>query len=75
MEYHDLMMMIDRNTPVEDLVEQHPHAVRILSDFNIVCIRCGEAYWGSLGELAAEKGIEDLEPVLKALRGGIKTGD
>lgn len=62
------MMTITADTPIEDLVEQHPIAVRILSDFNIVCIRCGEPYWGSLGELAAEKGVEDLEPVLAALR-------
>ncbi len=69
------MMTITADTPVEDLVEQHPHAVRILSDFNIVCIRCGEPYWGSLGELAADKGVEDLEPVLAALREGIDFGD
>ena len=69
------MMNISADTPVEDLVEEHPHAVRILSDFNIVCIRCGEPYWGTLGELAAEKGVENLEPVLTALRESIETQD
>jgi len=71
MAYHAFMMKIDADIPVEDLVEKHPHAVRILSEFNIVCIRCGEPYWGTLGELAADKGVTDLEPVLIALREGI----
>jgi len=71
MAYHAFMMKIDADIPVEDLVEKHPHAVRILSEFNIVCIRCGEPYWGTLGELAADKGVTDLEPVLNALREGI----
>jgi len=55
-------------TPIEDLVEAFPKAVRILAEHNIVCIRCGEPYWGTLGELAADKGITDLEEVLQALR-------
>jgi len=71
--YHVFMMKIDADTPIEDLVERHPHAVRILSEFNIVCIRCGEPYWGTLGELAAEKGVDDLGPVLEALRKNTET--
>lgn len=59
---------IDENVRIEDLVEELPEAVRILAERGIVCIRCGEPYWGTLKELAAEKGITDLEPIVTALR-------
>ncbi len=53
---------------IEELVEALPEAVGILSRHGIVCIRCGEPYWGTLGELAAEKGVTDLGPILDELR-------
>ena len=65
------MMTVSAETYIEDLVDHHPEAVRILAEHNIVCIRCGEPYWGTLGELATEKGITDLEPVLADLRTAI----
>ncbi len=62
------MIEISAMTPIEDLVEAFPKAVRILAHFDIVCIRCGEPYWGTLGELASDKGITNLEEVLQAIR-------
>ncbi len=62
------MIDISPSTPIEDLVEAFPKAVRILADYNIICIRCGEPYWGTLGELASDKGITDLDEVLQVLR-------
>jgi len=67
-----LMIEITAMTPIEDLVEAFPKAVRILAEHNIVCIRCGEPYWGTLGELASDKGITDLEEVLQAIRAELR---
>ena len=53
-------MNIHADTVIEDLVREHPVAVRILREFDIVCIRCGEPYWGTLAELAASKAIAAL---------------
>jgi len=61
-------MEIHPDIQIEDLVRELPESVRILSRHGIVCIRCGEPYWGTLRELASEKGITDLEPVLAELR-------
>ena len=61
-------MEITEDILIEDLVRELPRSVRVLSQHNIVCIRCGEPYWGTLKELASEKGITDLEPVLADLR-------
>ncbi len=62
------MLLIDESVRVEELVEVLPEAVRLLAERGIVCVRCGEPYWGTLGELAQEKGITDLGPILQELR-------
>ncbi len=61
-------MEINENIQIEDLIQELPEAVRILARHDIVCIRCGEPYWGTLRELAEEKGITDLGPVVAELR-------
>ena len=49
------MSDISADVNVEELVEAHPKAISWLADRGIVCIRCGEPYWGSLRELAAAR--------------------
>ncbi len=58
---------ISKEILIEDLVEAHPEAVPILREFGIVCIQCGEPIWGSLEEAAREKGIENIDEVVKKL--------
>jgi len=48
-------------------VRRLPEASSVLRRFGIVCIQCGEPVWGTLREVAAEKGIHDLGEVLAAL--------
>jgi len=60
-------MEITPDTAVEDLVRDVPASVRILSRHGLVCIRCGEPYWGTLRQLAESKGIVDLAPILQEL--------
>jgi hypothetical protein len=55
---------------VEDLIEQHPRSVGYLMDRGVVCMKCGEPVWGTLGELIRAKGLDvgttiaDLEKFL-----------
>ena len=49
------MADISADVNVEELVEEYPRAVGWLADRGIVCIRCGEPYWGSLRDLAAAR--------------------
>lgn len=58
------MPKVDAQTYVEELVEDYPEAIGFLMERGIVCIQCGEPYWGSLGELMTQKGILDPEQVL-----------
>ena len=59
---------INADTPVELLVEKYPKAVGWLSQRGIVCIKCGEPYWGSLGELMEKKNIENPNELIAELR-------
>jgi iron-sulfur cluster repair protein YtfE (RIC family) len=58
---------IDADITIEELVRRLPEASSVLRRFGIVCIQCGEPVWGTLREVAAEKGIHDLGEVLAAL--------
>jgi len=44
---------------VEELLERYPQAAGFLADRGIVCIRCGEPYWGTLRQLAGHKNLQD----------------
>lgn len=61
---------IDPDITIEDLLTRIPEAAAILRRFGIVCVQCGEPVWGTLRQVAAEKGIHDLGEVLTALQSG-----
>ncbi len=54
---------ITADEQVEDLVERIPEAVGLLMRKGIVCITCGEPYWGTLGKLIKEKGLPVEETI------------
>jgi len=56
-------MNITPDIDVEKLVEDYPKAVNFLADRGIVCIRCGEPYWGSLRDLI-DQIVEELRVYL-----------
>ena len=53
--------MIRRDITFEELVAQHPEAVRYLFGKGIQAIACGEPAWGTLEEAARLKGYTDAE--------------
>lgn len=61
------MKALTLDISVEELIELIPEAPAVLRRFGIICIQCGEPVWGTLRELASEKGIHDLSEVLRAL--------
>jgi hypothetical protein len=52
---------------VEDLVATYPELIGPLANRGVVCLVCGEPYWGTLEELAAAKGITDMKKLLRDL--------
>jgi hypothetical protein len=62
-------MDINADLHVEDLVDEYPGAVGFLAERGVVCIRCGEPYWGTLRELAATRGLGDrIDEIVQELR-------
>jgi len=49
---------------VEDALRLHPRLAGLLRERGVVCLRCGEPVWGTLGETIAQKGL----PVDELLR-------
>lgn len=54
---------ISPDVDVEDLIERHPRAVGFLMDRGVVCMKCGEPVWGTLGELITGKGLDVSETI------------
>lgn len=50
---------IDAGILIEDLIERYPEAVGFLVEHGLPCVVCGEPFWGSLTELARDKGWDD----------------
>jgi methionine synthase II (cobalamin-independent) len=58
--------MITATDLVEELVEKYPDLAAYLMKRGIVCIKCGEPVWGSIGELIRKKG-QDVDQLLAEL--------
>lgn len=54
---------LDPDQPVDQLVKQFPGLVKFLIDHNLPCVVCGEPFWGTLRELAHQKGWSDEQVV------------
>lgn len=64
---------VTAETPVIELVERVPAAVKFLLQRGVRCIRCGEPVWQSLGELLRDAGVPEPEKIideLNAIRDG-----
>lgn len=53
--------------PVEELVDAYPAAIRFLAERNILCVVCGEAFWGTLGQLIDQKQPGTAEAIVAEL--------
>lgn len=60
---------------VEDLVAAYPKLIGPLLRRGVVCMVCGEPYWGTLEELARSKGIEDIESLLHDLEADLRESE
>ena len=60
-------MGITKTTLIEEIVQEHPQLIRPLREHGIVCIRCGEPIWGTLEQVAEEKGIPHIDDIVDAM--------
>ncbi len=55
------MKKIVRKISIEELIENHPGSVQFLIKRNLPCLVCGEPSWGTLEELARDKGLSETD--------------
>ena len=55
--------MIKPDDHVDDLLEKYPALNTYLMRKGIMCVQCGEVFWGTIAELIQSKGM-DVDSVL-----------
>jgi len=50
---------IERTISIEDLVRGYPGTIRHMIHRGLPCLVCGEPTWGTLEDLAQDKGLTD----------------
>lgn len=58
--------VLNPDMQVEEIVEQFPQLVKVLTNRGIICIQCGAPTWGTLRELIERTG-QDVENVMSEL--------
>jgi hypothetical protein len=51
--------MIRRDSQIEDIIHVHKGLVGLLIRKGLPCVVCGEPFWGTVEELAHQKGWDD----------------
>lgn len=51
--------MIKADIEIDDLIRRYPDAVGFLIKRGLPCVVCGEPFWGTLAELAGQKGFNE----------------
>ena len=52
---------IQKDIPVETLIEDYPQTVKFMVDHGLPCFVCGEPTWGTFEEMARRHGKTDPE--------------
>ena len=63
------MMAITANYVIEELVTDYPGIAGFLAEKGLRCIVCGEFEWGTIGDIARDKGFtpEQIENLVEEL--------
>jgi predicted DNA-binding ribbon-helix-helix protein len=55
--------LIRADEHVDDLVQRFPELSAFLRRRGVICVQCGEVFWGTLSELIESKGLDTSEIV------------
>jgi hypothetical protein len=67
------MELVNPETHIDDLLEAHPELNVFLSRRGIMCVQCGEVFWGTLRELIESKGL-DVDAVVAEINAELAKG-
>ena len=53
--------MIKADIKIVDLIRRYPDALGFLVKKGLPCVVCGDPFWGTLAELARQKGLNEKQ--------------
>lgn len=59
-------MEITKDTPVEEALAAYPALSKVFIEFRLPCFVCGEAYWGTIEDIAVKHNV-DVGKLVKKL--------
>jgi hypothetical protein len=65
---------ITADTSIEDIVRERPDLVGRLAKLGVVCQKCSDPFWGTLGELCRIKGL-DVDEIIRQINESLTQGD
>ncbi len=64
---------ITSETYIEDIVRERPELVGLLARLGVVCQKCSDPFWGTLGELCRINGL-DVDEIIRQVNTAGKEG-
>ena len=64
--------MITRDMFVEDMLLDYPQSNQFFLDKGLRCLKCGEAYWGSVEQFLEESSVEKIDEMIEELNTMLK---
>ena len=64
--------MVTREMFVEDMLLDYPRSNQFFLDKGLRCLKCGEAYWGSVGQFLEESSVEKIDDMIEELNTMLK---
>ena len=61
-----MQILVEKDDLVEEILDKYPSAAAFLQEKGIICFQCGEAVWGSIGEVI-EKKEKNADEILEQL--------
>ena len=70
----EAMDEVTADTYIEDIVHDRPDLVGFLAKLGLVCQKCSDPFWGTLGELCRIKGL-DVEDIISQVNAAKTKGE
>ena len=66
--YNSRIMSLDEittETLIEDIVDERPDLVGMLAKLGVVCVKCSDPFWGTIGDYCRIKNMDIDETIGK----------
>jgi len=72
--YNSRIMSLDEittDTLIEDIVDERPDLVGMLAKLGVVCVKCSDPFWGTIGDYCRIKNM-DIDEIIGKISAEMK---